>query len=173
MLAFRHAIGKSTLTEGIAVPKSFECWVEAPEPGRKRKITLLFDDLHISATLRRLANARGHVQVKYENREGLRLREWLMTVFAASRDGLRGEYLELQRIEADVFRIVAFPVGCQPALRLEISEWIFHRTDERVFRRLAPLREIPAIICNVELKAHEGQQYYNRQLAQRFTEWNW
>lgn len=173
MATFRHAIGKSTLAEGITVPRALEDWIEAPALGQKRQITLVFGDMRVHATLRRLANARGHVQIKYENKEGLPFRQWLALVFAASQTGVKGEYLEFERMEGDVFRVGAFAVSSQPLQRLEISEWIFHRSDEGVFQRLAPAREIPAIIHNVEFKTEESQNFYNGQMARLFADWNW
>jgi hypothetical protein len=170
---FRHAIGKSTLAEGITVPRALEGWINAPPAGQKRKIVLVFDGQSVHATLRRLANAREHVQIKYETKQAYRFREWLGHVFAASREEVRGEYLELVRVEADTYRVVPFPVSSQPQARLEISEWIFHRSDEGVFQRLSSVREIPAIIGNVEFRAEEGQTFYNGQLAKQFADWSW
>jgi hypothetical protein len=170
---FRHAVSKSTLTEGITVPKALESWIEAPALGQKRQITLVFGDTRVRATLRRLDNARGHVQIKYENKEGLPFRQWLARVFAASQTRIKGEYLEFERMRGDVFKVEAFPVSSQPSQRLEISEWIFHRSDQGVFQRLAPVREIPAIIHNVEFKTEGSQNFYNSQMARLFADWNW
>ena len=39
----RHAVGKSTLAEGFAIPRGFEEWIEAPSKGSKREIRLEFD----------------------------------------------------------------------------------------------------------------------------------
>lgn len=90
MTVLRHTIGKSTLSEGLAVPKSLESWVGAPNRGQKRKLTLLFDNQHAVVTLRRLANARDHVQIKYENKEGLLFRQWLASLFTPTEDGMGG-----------------------------------------------------------------------------------
>ena len=65
---FKHVIGKSTLTEGIAIPRSLESWVNASEFGCKRDIILHFNGVRIIATLRRIANARGNVQPKINMR---------------------------------------------------------------------------------------------------------
>ena len=70
MTVLRHAVGKSTLKEGIAVPKALEKWIGAPAAGQKRHIILMFENGRVRAILRRLANARKHVQIKYENKEG-------------------------------------------------------------------------------------------------------
>jgi hypothetical protein len=173
MTRFRYAVNKSTLTEGITVPKALEGWIDAPALGQKRQITLIFGETQVHATLRRLNNARGHVQIKYENKEGLLFRQWLARVFAASQTRMKGEYVEFERLRSDVFRVDAFPVSSQPSQRLEISEWIFHRSDQGVLQRLAPVREIPAIIHHVEFKTEGSQNFYNRQMARLFADWNW
>lgn len=173
METFRHVVGKSTLTEGVAVPKNLEAWIRAPAAGEKREITLLFELNATKATLRRIANARGHVQIKYETMDAFAFREWLKTVFASTVSGMEGEYLELVRVEGDTFRVNAFPVCRQPRQRLVVAEWIFHRTSERVFETFGAIREIPAVVQSVEFNAEEGQGFYNRQLSRVFEDWNW
>jgi len=173
MEAFRHVVGKSTLAEGIAVPKDSESWVRAPASGERREITLLFEGNRTKATLRRIANARGHVQIRYETREATAFRGWLRRVFAATVSGMEGEYLELARVEGDTFRVEAFPLSRQPRQRLVVVEWIFHRTSERVCEGFGAIREIPAVVQSVEFNAEEGQGFYNRQLARVFEDWNW
>lgn len=173
MTVLRHTVGKSTLKEGMAVPKALEKWVGAPAAGQKRHIVLVFDNGRVRATLRRLANARGHVQIKYENKEGLPFRNWLASLFSPSEAGMEGEYLELERVELDTFRVHPFPLSCQPQNRLTIVDWILHRTDERALRSFPPVREIPAIIQSVQFIPSEGQAFYNRQLSRFFVSWQW
>ena len=63
--------------------------MRAPSSGEKRAIiTLLFDQGQVIASLRRIANARGHVQINDETREALPFREWLKTVFASNVSGV-------------------------------------------------------------------------------------
>lgn len=173
MTTFRHIVGKSTLSEGIAVPKELEDWIRAPDAGEKREINLIFDKGQIKATLRRIANSRGHVQIKYESRAGIAFRDWLREVFNATQAGAVGEYLELARVEGDTFRVNAFPLNVQPAKRLVVTEWICLKTSERILDTHAPVREIPAVVQSVEFNADEGQHFYNRQLFRYFKEWNW
>jgi len=173
MTTFRHIIGQSTLTEGIAVPKELEDWIRAPNAGEKREINLLFDEGQIKATLRRIANSRGNVQIKYENRAGFAFRNWMRIVFIATQAGAVGEYLELTRVDGDTFRVTAFPLNVQPAKRLVVTEWICLKTSERILDTHAPVREIPAVVQSVEFNADEGQHFYNRQLFKYFKEWNW
>lgn len=173
MADLRHTVGKSTLAEGMAVPKSHEAWIDAPQRGEKRLIALLFDGQSVTATLRRLANTREHVQIKYENKGCAPFRDWLTSVFSPDGSGMTGEYLELERLGHDVFRVHAYPVSRQPEKRLSIAEWVFHRTDRQAFRNFTAIREIPAIVQSVEFEPSEGQSFYNRQLSRFFTSWQW
>ena len=94
-VVLKHAVGKSTLKEGFAIPRDLEDWMGAPERGSKRDITLVFHRQKINATLRRIDNEKGSVQVKYENKAGEPFRIWLATVFASTSAGSAGEYFEL------------------------------------------------------------------------------
>ncbi len=173
MTVLRHAVGKSTLKEGIAVPKALEKWIGAPAAGQKKHIILTFENGRVRAILRRLANAREHVQIKYENKEGLPLRKWLASLFSPSEAGMEGEYLELERVALDTFRVHAFPMSCQPQERLTIVEWILHRTNERALQKFPAVKEIPAIVQSVEFSPLEGQAFYNRRLSHYFAAWKW
>jgi hypothetical protein len=172
-VVIRHAVGKSTLKEGFTIPHSFEDWFEAPAAGQKRMISLSFDGQHVPATLRRLANARGHVQVKYENAAGRPFRNWLTKHFRSAAGGLVGEYIEISRVSESAYRIRAFPASTQPETRLEVTEWLFHGTDDGLFEQYSAAREIPAIIRNISFNKSEGQSYYNRLLSSHFADWNW
>jgi len=169
----RHTIGKATLSEGFAVPKSLESWVDAPGRGQKRELALLFDDQRATAILRRLANAREHVQIKYETKEGLPFRQWLASLFTPTEDGTGGEYIELHKVSHDTYRVSPFPLSTKSADRLTIVEWIFHRTSERAFQSRDAVREIPAIVQGVQYCPSKGQAFYNRQLSLCFVSWEW
>ncbi|MFH1884210.1 MAG: BglII/BstYI family type II restriction endonuclease [Planctomycetota bacterium] len=173
MTILRDTIGKSTLSEGLAVPKTLESWVDAPGRGQKRELTLLLDDQRATATLRRIANARGHVQIKYENKEGLPFRQWLASLFSPTEDGMGGEYIELHKVGDDTYRVSPFPLSKKSKDRLTVVEWIFHRTNERAFHSRDAVREIPAIVQSVQYRPSEGQAFYNRQLSRHFVSWEW
>lgn len=173
MTTFRHIIGRSTLAEGMAVPKALEEWFCAPVAGEKREITLLFEGGEVKATLRRIANARGNVQIKYESLAAHIFREWLRKTFFATENGMEGEYLELVRVNGDVFQVIPYPLSSQPSRRLTVSEWIFHRSSSRAFNKYVPILEIPAIVQSVEYRAAEGQSFYNHKLSHYFGEWKW
>lgn len=168
----RHAIGKSTFSEGIAVPVTLEAWINAPEPGNKRSITLAFDGQRCQATLRRLANERQHVQVKYRGSRGASFRNWLASKFEASKRTHCGEYLEMKRIYGDIFEVTAFTSESAPQSLL-VCDWIFHRCGRAPFDTWPPLREIPAILKGVKWRSSECQRYYNSEISRSFAYWTW
>ena len=168
----RHAVGKSTLNEGFAVPRSCEEWIHAPERGERREIRLAFEGAEIPATLRRIDNEKGSVQVKYENKAGEALRDWLSTVFAASVDGPCGEYFELSKVEEGLFRITPFPASLASGPRLQVEQWLFHGGAEKLLEH-NPVAEIPAVVRAVSFENKEGQAYFNRALSGSFREWDW
>ncbi|MGB9618845.1 MAG: hypothetical protein ACPL7K_00365, partial [Armatimonadota bacterium] len=120
-IVLKHVVGKSTLTEGFAVPRSLEDWVQAPPAGCKREIRLIFGDQSIPATLRRVNSEQRSVQVKYEDRRGKPFRAWLQAVFGASTSQFPTGFIEVRRVADDVFEVTAFPpdAGPSPSLHVE------------------------------------------------------
>ena len=173
MTVLKHIIGKSTLSEGIAVPRALENWINAPAVGCKRNIVLRFSDNKVIATLRRIANGKGHVQIKYESSKGTIFREWLSTVFSVSASGLSGEYLELHRVSDDEYQVVAYPVAMHAVNRLIVTDWVMHRTTRKGIEKFGPIREIPAVIQSVVFEPMAGQDYYNKSLSRVFCDWDW
>ena len=169
----RHAVGRSTLAEGFAIPRSLENWVGAPARGQKHPVSLAFGGQRICATLRRLDNEHGHVQVKYDNRAGDAFRRWLASTFGASTEGPCGEFFELVKSGPDEFEVIAFPVASGSSQRLAVAEWLFHRGAQRFLEKDAALREIPAVVHSVELAQEKGQEHYNRALSASFQDWAW
>ena len=170
---FKHVVGKSTLKEGFAVPRDCEDWMGAPAKGRKREITLAFDGQSIPATLRRIDNEQGSVQVKYENQDGEPFRIWLATMFAKTRAGSTGEFFEVQRIGDDAFKMMPFPAGMNSVPSLCIEQWLFHRGADKLIEQDTPLCEIPAVVQAVPFAAQEGQSFYNQAFAHSFHSWRW
>ncbi|MCX6344346.1 MAG: BglII/BstYI family type II restriction endonuclease [Armatimonadetes bacterium] len=170
---FRHVVGKSTSKEGFAVPRDCEEWMCAPVKGCKREISLMFDKQTIPATLRRIDNEQGSVQVKYEKRDGEPFRIWLATTFAASPAISTGDFFEVRRVEADVFQILPFAATDNAKPSLQIEQWLFHRGTDRLIEQDTPLAEIPAVVHAVPFAAQEGQSFYNRAFSHSFASWSW
>lgn len=169
----RHAVGKSTFREGFAVPREFEEMMNSPKRGCSRRILLSFDGQSVPATLRRIGNERGSVQVKYEGKEGEPFRLWLAAVFSATLGGSSGEYFELRPQGADAYEVVPFPANAAPSLSLQVDQWVFHGGADKMFEKHASLAEIPAVVRTVPFAAQEGQSFYNRAFGASFASWNW
>lgn len=169
----KHVVGKSTLTEGIAVPRSLEGWVNAPGIGCKRDIVLHFNGTQTIATLRRIANARGNVQIKYESSKCITFRQWLASMFVAASSGKAGEYIEIHQVGPDEYSVGAFPLAAQNEDRLVISEWMLHGVTKSAAERFLPVKEIPAVVQSVTFDPLAGQNFYNTALAESFALWNW
>ena len=151
--------------------RSFEEWVGAPEKGQKRLITLLFENMSISATLRRLNNERGHVQIKYDDANGVAFREWMRVVFSKSNSQSCGNYIEIHKIDHQVFRILPFPLKEKPD-NLIVHDWLLHKGAGK-HRSGDALQEIQAIIQSIEFVDSEGQSHYNRMFSHQFASWAW
>jgi len=149
-MIFRHVVGKSTLTEGLTVHRDFESFFESPEPGNKRDITLLFGaGQSTTVTLRKLNNARHHVQIKYETKAHLPLLNWLNDVFEIN------------------------PITSKDASKnsLYVARSLYHNSadvaDTDIFG------EVTQIVSNIPFRLNEGQCYYNSELRRQFIKYNW
>jgi hypothetical protein len=169
----RHAVGKSTLKEGFAIPREFEEWIGAPVRGAKREIYLAFDGQIIQATLRRIDNEKGSVQVKYETKEGEPFRTWLAKVFSATLVGQLGEYFEVKKTGEGPLQVSPFPNATAPVSSLHVEQWLFHGGADKLFEQDTPLTEIPAVVRAVKFIADEGQSHYNHEFSHSFTAWEW
>ena len=172
-MTFKHAIGKSTFEEGFTIPKELWQWIGVTKKGKKKSIVLLFDEKQINATLRRVNNKYGHVQVKYENFAGEEFRRWLLKTFKASLETQCGEYFELKKIDSDKYLVKPFPIETDSSKVLTISQWLFHKGANKFFETEATLREINAITRCIDIKINEGQGYYNKAFSISFKSWGW
>src|SRR4051812_20313331 len=70
-VAFLHAVGPSTIRQGMAVPVIAQiAWLANIQKGQAIPITILFGEgASVTATLRRINNARGHLQFRYESKK--------------------------------------------------------------------------------------------------------
>jgi len=130
MATFKHLIGRSTLKEGITIHRNFESFFESPNEGEKKEITLIYgDDRSVSVVLRRLANVRKHVQIKYTNKSQEPFVDWLNEVFIKTRKGSVGEFLEFTQVASDVFRLTLLTMDMSRDVKLYVADSMYHRTD--------------------------------------------
>jgi Restriction endonuclease BglII len=173
-MTFKHLVGKSTLKEGITIHKNFESFFESPDSGQKKAITLLYgNNQSVQVVLRRLNNVRKHVQIKYTNRTQAPFVDWLNDIFIETRKGTIGEFLEIQRISLDVFKLTAITKEMSHNAKLYVADSMYHKADEESLSHDNSFVEVEKIIRGISFKVDEGQAYYNREIERGFSSLSW
>jgi hypothetical protein len=173
-MTFKHLIGKSTLKEGITIHKDFESFFDSPVLGEKKEITLFYGyDQSITVVLRRLDNVRKHVQIKYTNKTHAPFVGWLNEVFAETKKGSIGEFLEFQKLAPDVFRLLPITIDMAHNTKLYVADSMYHKTDQTALKEDATFGEVENIIKGISFKVDEGQSFYNREIEKAFSAYEW
>ena len=173
-MTFKHLIGKSTLKEGIPIHKDFESFFDSPDSGQKKEITLYYGhNKSVTVVLRSLDNARKHVQIKYTNKTHALFVGWLNEVFAETKKGSIGEFLEFQKIDPDVFMLMPITIDMAHNAKLYVADSMFHKTDQTALKGDATFGEIEKIIKGISFKVNEGQSFYNREIQKGFSAYEW
>ncbi len=137
-------------------------------------LSLIFDDKEVSSTLRRLNNAVGHVQIKYETKRQKDFRKWLNEKFKYSEDDkIRNGLLEFHKISQDIYKVNGIIEGEEKESKLKIEKQYFHREPEYFEEISADLSEINDIINGIDFKFDEKQSYYNQRMKEGFLIRNW
>ena len=173
-MTFKHLIGKSTLKEGITIHKNFEGFFDSPEAGQKKEITLLYgDDQSVTVVLRRLENVRKHVQIKYTNKTHTPFVDWLNEVFAETKKGSIGEFIEFQKVADDIFKLSPITIDMAHNAKLYVADSMYHKTDQATLKEDTTFGEVEKIINVINFKVDEGQSFYNREIERAFSEHEW
>ena len=173
-MTFKHLIGKSTLKEGITVHKNFESFFGSPDSGQNKGITLLYgNNQSVQVVLRRLNNVRKHVQIKYTNKIHTFFVDWLNEVFTETRKGTIGEFLEIEKISPEVFKLIPITKDMAHNAKLYIADSMYHKADKESLSHNDSFVEIEKIISGISFKVDEGQAFYNREIERAFSSLSW
>jgi len=149
-MTFKHLVGKSTLKEGITIHKNFESFFESPDLGQKRDITLVYaNNQSVQVVLRRLNNVRKHVQIKYANKTQTSFVDWLNDIFAETRKGTVGEFLEVEKISSDVFKLIPITKDMVHNAKLYIADSMYHKTDKERLSHNDSFLELEKVINGI------------------------
>jgi hypothetical protein len=96
LVRFTHKVGASTLKEGLAIPVSAQNGkLSAIQKGASKKIQIVFDNgLRFDAEIKRLANARGHLQIRYNRTRSEKFRTFLQKHYDQAHENLLIEVAE-------------------------------------------------------------------------------
>jgi hypothetical protein len=173
-MTFKHLVGKSTLKEGITVHRGYESFFESPDYGQKQDITLLYGDSQsVRVALRRLNNVRGHVQIRYTNKTQSSFVEWLNEVFVETRQGMIGEFLEIDKISPNIFGLRPITKEMAHDAKLYVADSMYNKADQESLLHNGSFVEIEKTINGIRFKADEGQAFYNREIESAFSSLSW
>ena len=174
-MKFKHIIGKSTFKEGFTVPKSVYPFLALPQKGSKRIIQLLYgENQTVNAKLYHIANAVGHLQVRYGSQEGAIFRNWLTETFSTTSrnpEANLNEFIEITILEDSLFRIEAFPLSRNDTLYF--GDLCINQLDRNELFGNERFLEIIEAVRSIQFLKEERQIYYNQELKTRLTERNW
>jgi hypothetical protein len=173
-MTFKHLVGKSTLKEGITIHRNFESFFESPDSGEKKHVRLVYGkNQSVQVVLRRLNNVRKHVQIRYTNKIQASFIDWLNETFAETRKGTVGEFLEIEKISPDVFKLIPITKDMVHNAKLYIADSMYHKIDKESLSHHDSFAEVEKIIKGISLKVDEGQAFYNREIERAFSALNW
>ncbi len=173
-MSFKHLVGKSTLKEGITIHKNFESFFESPDLGQKREITLIYgNNQSVRVVLRRLDNVRKHVQIKYTSRTQASFVDWLNSTFVETKKGTIGEFLEIEKISVDVFKVKPITKFMMHDAKLYIADSVYHKVAKESLSHNDSFLELEKVISGICFKVDEGQAFYNREMERAFSLLNW
>ena len=176
VIRFLHAVGKSTLRQGLTVPVSVQApWLKQIAKGESVPVTISFgENESVQAVLRRINNSVGHLQFRYEAKEHGPLREYLRREFAA-RDGQTPEPLEVTETRPREFRFRPLPGDRQtaPTLTIRDRDAVYHNLTSAAAKDMAEFGELRMALRKVEYKAEFGQREYNANVAAALLSAGW
>jgi hypothetical protein len=148
-------------------------WLKDIGKGQSVAVTIVFGDgACVPASLRRLNNARGHLQFRYETRKQAALRDYLSQVFE-KQAGCKNTVLRVTEIQPRVFLFEPISVGRQRPAHLAIYEPRFHNCSKEETEALAEFRDLQECFTSVQYNEAHGQADYNKAIASilRRREW--
>jgi hypothetical protein len=173
-VSFLHAVGQSTLRQGLAVPRIAEIsWLAQIEKGGKVPVTILFaDGRSVPAVVRRINNARGHLQFRYESRQQACLRDYLNETFG-KRPDCRNGVLKVTEVQPRTFLFEPVADGVGRGATLSLCTPHFHNCASHRVRRMGEFAEIEKGLSNVPYDDSSSQAEYNSRIFDVFDGLGW
>jgi hypothetical protein len=165
-VSFLHPVGESTLRQGFAVPKIAQIsWLAGIAKGERISVTILFaDGQSVPAVLRRLNNARGHLQFRYESKSQAPLRDYLVDVFGT---GIKccNAVLRVTEVQPSVFSFEPIAAGDKKAATLALCRPHFHNCSSELIRQTEEFMELQRCLFGIPYDESSDQSEYNARIA--------
>jgi hypothetical protein len=165
-VSFLHSVGQSSLRQGLAVPVVAQIsWLKEVRKGQSVPVTIVFGKSGtVQASLRRINNARGHLQFRYETRRQSALRDYLRHTFGERADCKNG-LLRVTEVQPRVFVFEPIAAGQRKTAHLAICQPHFHNCSKQETETLAEFGELQECFKAVQYNETHGQADYNRGIA--------
>ena len=173
-VSFLHAVGPSSLRQGLTVPVIAQIsWLKDIQKGQSVPVTIIFGSgTSVPASLRRLNNARGHLQFRYESRQQSALRDYLGQVFG-KQPACKNALLRVTEVQPRVFLFEPISVGRQKPAHLAISQPHFHNCSKLEAETLVEFKEIQECFKAIQYNDTYGQADYNKGIASALRALAW
>lgn len=174
-ITFKHMIGRSTFQQGFTIPKRIYPYITLPEKGQNREVRFLFGNEQMCyVKLYRINNKIGHIQFRYEGKEGEYFRTWLIENFSQTyNDNVLNvnEYIEITILEQDIFRITPFSLSKNNSLYF--NDIVTHKVNNTELIHDERFIEIVDAIRNIPFQKTGRQMYYNSKIKRQLSEKAW
>lgn len=169
---FLHPVGRSTLQQGITIPiEAQSSWLAEIGKGEKVAVAIRFGDgQSVTAHVRRIDNAVGQLQFRYEAQRQSPLRDYLRTILGEKPENAVLEIIEVEP-HTFLFRPVSESNRTPPSLSLYKPQ--FHEVDETVVRSVKEFRELSECLTTISYDAKFSQRDYNLRIARSLLATGW
>lgn len=142
------------------------------DKGRCVSAKLHFMDEEVAVDMRRINNAAGHLQFRYERQQHQRLRDYFLYL-AEQSNPENGCVVEITETKQGTFEVVPISGFKNNKPRLCIHRPVCHMVEQEAVNSSAEFREIVASVCSVEFRADHSQRDYNRLIQKQLAERGW
>jgi hypothetical protein len=172
-VCFLHAVGQSTIRQGMAVPVIAQiAWLSEIQKGQAVPVTIVFGDgQSVPATLRRINNARGHLQFRYESKKQAPLRNYLTIVFGGNEQG--NGVLRVTEVKLRVFLFEPVSAGRQAIAVLSLCTPHFHNCTQVEVGGCHEFKELERCMTAIRYNEEHNQSHYNREIASALSSMGW
>jgi hypothetical protein len=172
-VTFLHAVGQSTIQQGMAIPVIAQIgWLADIQKGQAIPVTIAYGDGEsVSATVRRINNARGHLQFRYETKKEAPLREHLARVFGGTEQA--NGLLRVSELQPRAFRFEPVSAGRQAVAGLSLCNPHFHNCDPVQVGACLEFRELGRCLTGISYSEEHNQSHYNQQIATSLAGMGW
>jgi hypothetical protein len=173
-VSFLHAIGQSSVRQGISVPVCAQVgWLAEIRKGQSVPVMISYDQGEmVPAILRRINNARGHLQFRYESRKQAALRDYLTAVFG-DKTVYENCLLRVSEAQPHVFLFEPVSIGRQAVAALSLFNPYFHNCECHEIRDCLEYRELERCLTAIPYNEEHNQAQYNKQIGVALNRMGW